>query len=70
MAEYNLLKAALAQKKLCNQTGILFAPQDGCCFFCGKNIYVESNTSEGYSVEYASKHVITGCPHCHKSFCD
>ena len=47
------------QQKYCKEKGIpMFAPIDGRCFKCGKQI---PDTNE--------KH-ITGCPHCCKSFCD
>ena len=65
--EHNIIKAILAQKKYCELTGSpRFAPQDGCCYKCGKNIY----NDEGYSVDYARKNLVTGCPHCKTSFVD
>lgn len=76
--EYNIIKAILAQKQYCKLTGSpKFAPQDGCCYKCGRNIYMcRINTdlgvtfTTGISVEEAGKHLITGCPHCHASFVD
>jgi len=41
-----------------------FAPTDGVCWNCGKQIYT------GISLEKASTQLITGCPHCHRSYCD
>ena len=35
-----------------------FAPADGKCFWCGMEI--EDN----------GKELLTGCPHCHTSWCD
>ena len=65
--EHNIIKAILAQKKYCTTWGYMqFAPQDGCCYRCGKNIYDD----EGYSVDLAGRHLVTGCPHCNASFVD
>lgn len=51
-----------------------FAPKSGCCWRCSRNIYAEATIngriSKGYSVERASKEMITGCPHCYASFVD
>lgn len=65
---YNVLEAALAQKNYCKRIGFAhpFAPESGNCYRCGQNIYDEN----GYSVELASRHLITGCPHCNTSFVD
>lgn len=43
-----------------------FAPPDGSCYRCHRNIYSEG----GISVERASKELITGCPSCHVSYVD
>ena len=54
------------QKKYCKDNKAPhFAPEDGFCYNCGKQIY-----ADGRSIEYASKNLITGCPHCHRSYCD
>lgn len=64
--------------------GIGFAPQDGICYNCHKQIYdnaivkqrnwktgeLEEVVSKGISVEKASTELTTGCPHCHRSFVD
>ena len=47
-----------------------FAPEDGFCWSCGNQIYASANGSRGESLEYASNELITGCPHCHRSYCD
>ena len=50
-----------------------FAPADGKCWNCGRNIYSpikNGKHTSGYSVERASTTLITGCPHCHRSYCD
>lgn len=36
------------------------------CYRCHRNIF----SPGGYSVEFASNHLITGCPFCHASYCD
>lgn len=54
------------------------------CYRCHQNIFLPngresigvrkgtetSETRIGYSVEYASSRLITGCPFCHASYCD
>lgn len=59
-----------------------FAPKDGRCYVCKKQIYadvevqrrnwktgeIETVTSQGISVEKASNELTTGCPHCYHSF--
>lgn len=54
-----------AQKKLCEDKCYpYFAPYDGQCFNCGNQIY------DKISFQRASTDLITGCPHCHRSYCD
>lgn len=53
-----------AQIKYCTEHSILFAPSDGICWNCGKQIY------DAITLEYASTQLVTGCPHCHRSFVD
>lgn len=43
-----------------------FAPSNGVCYRCIRQIYSEG----GISVEKASTELITGCPFCHSSFVD
>lgn len=64
--------------------GVGFAPTNGICYNCRKQIYdnvemkrrnyrtgdIEIFISKGISVEDASKKLTTGCPHCHRSFVD
>lgn len=60
-----------AQKKYCeDHQAPHFAPEDGFCWSCGNQIYAPANGYEGRDIDYASKELITGCPHCHKSYCD
>ena len=54
-----------AQRQYCKEHKYpMFAPNDGFCFSCGKQIYTRINS------EYAGKEHITGCPHCSRSYCD
>ena len=47
------------QKKYCDDRGLpMFAPDDGVCFFCRKQIRDRDD-----------KH-ITGCERCNRSYCD
>ena len=45
-----------------------FIDSDGNCDRCGRNIF--DRNFGGYSLEDASKKLITGCPFCRHSFCD
>lgn len=51
-----------------------FAPADGKCYKCKKPIYEQSEDAGGFkrgiSVEKAGSTLITGCPHCNRSYCD
>ena len=74
MAEFNVSKASKAQKELQTAKNYPdFAPSSGRCYSCNRNIYDEidhGTYKTGISVERASKELITGCPHCHRSYCD
>lgn len=64
-----------AQSNYCKENeDPLFAPQDGFCHSCGKQIYADyeehGSIDRGESLEYARNNLITGCPHCHRSYCD
>jgi hypothetical protein len=71
---FDVTLACKAQKKHCDNTGDPhFAPPDGGCYRCSRNIYKQIDRGSyktGISVERATKGVITGCPHCNYSFCD
>ena len=59
-----------AQRGYCEKMGAPhFAPPDGECWRCGKNIY-QSYERAGYTNETASTKLITGCPHCNISYCE
>lgn len=46
------------QKSYCDRNGVpMFAPMDGICWSC--NMEIPDNGDEH----------ITGCPHCHRSYC-
>ena len=65
---YDSIKARQAQKKYCEEHNLPhFAPESGVCWRCGNNIYYGQR---GISVEEAGSTLITGCPHCHWSYCE
>ena len=65
---YSVTEAIKAQEEYCKRNNVpFFAPQSGRCFSCGYNIFSEPY---GYTVEYAKKKLVTGCPHCMTSFVD
>jgi len=66
----NVRKAIADQKKYCQDNhDPLFAPEDGFCWSCGHQIYATVHGSYGYA-DRAANELITGCPHCHRSYCD
>ena len=79
---YDVQEAIKAHERLCRVVGYpQFAPYDGVCYRCHQNIYekhdaVDTETLKhgrpytGISVEEAGSKLITGCPHCNRSFCD
>ena len=71
---FNVIEARAAQMKHCEDKELPhFAPKSGNCWSCGKNIYQEidkGNYSTGITVEEAGRQLITGCPHCSRSYCD
>ena len=86
METFDRQKAIIAQRKLCEEKGYPhFAPENGVCWRCHKNIYDEIKEegrdwrtgkpngkfyTHGISVERAAKELVTGCPHCNRSYCD
>lgn len=74
MEHFNSSEAREAQDKYCDREGYPhFAPRDGKCWNCNKDIYTEQNHGRyktGISLEKAGTTLITGCPHCSWSFCD
>ena len=75
---YDIKKSIEAQDKYCEENGYPnFArtfTDKGDCFNCGRNIYMgyakDGHYLKGYTLEYAMGNLVTGCPHCHKSYCD
>ncbi len=70
---FNPTKAAKAQEAYCDQhEAPMFAPANGICYRCRRNIYLPSNGSHGavygITVEQAGSRLVTGCPHCNYSF--
>jgi hypothetical protein len=54
-------EACAAQAQLCSTKGLPhFAPYDGVCWSCRRQIYEELD----------GKSFVTGCPFCHRSYCD
>ena len=61
-------KAIAAQMIFCNKHNLpMFAPSNGICWRCRKNIY---EGEYGISVEKAGSMLITGCPYCHRTYVD
>ena len=70
-------EAAKAQEAYCDRNEVpMYAPANGICYRCGRNIYDpityrgHENKTYGISVEVASRSLITSCPHCNYSFVD
>ena len=53
------------EEKPQNRTG--FAPKNRVCYFCKKDI---TKGEKGITLEKLGDYIITGCPYCHRSFCD
>ena len=72
---FNKEKSIQAQRNYCKENKLPhFAPHDGRCWSCGKNIYEpftrQNGRISGVETERASSELITGCPHCNRSYCD
>lgn len=74
MSEFDKNKSIEAQKKYCKEKRYPhFAPSGGHCWSCGRNIYEPKENkygTTGITLEQASNQLVTGCPHCHRSYCD
>lgn len=58
-------EAIEAQKQYCDEhEAPFFAPLNGICWSCKKQIF------NIIPVETARSSLITGCPNCHRSYCD
>lgn len=68
--------AKVAQRKYQDEhNSPSFAPSSGVRWKCHQNIYSkivdkERGWETGISVEEAGRTLVTGCPHCHRSYCD
>jgi len=57
-----IIQKIKAQEEHCKKKQIpLFAPSDGICFSCGRQIYDKLNLKD-------CEELITGCPYCCYSF--
>jgi len=64
-------KCILAQKKLCEERKLPhFAPENGRCWSCNRNIYQNYDFNGSISKGNTGEKFITGCPHCNRSYCD
>ena len=84
MEAFNKNKAMESQKNFCKEKGMPhFAPErTGRCYNCNREIYEsftrkektwkgeEIEVTTGITVEVAASQLITGCPHCKRSYCD
>lgn len=73
--EFDTVLAKQAQKEYCKSNGYpMFAPNNGICYSCGRNIYhkvvYHSGNVGGISVKKAGSTLITGCPFCNRSYVD
>ncbi|HHT03564.1 MAG TPA: hypothetical protein GX005_04490 [Bacteroidales bacterium] len=82
---YDINKSITAQERYGIDNNLpQFAPGDGNCFSCKRNIYTKFEREErnrlskevtgiritGITLERASNELITGCPHCCRTYCD
>ena len=83
MDKFNVQESVRAQAEYCEIKGAPhFAPKNGVCWKCKSNIYekkdqvygkgtkFEQVLESGITVEKASSRLVTGCPHCNRSYCD
>lgn len=83
---FNVEESLKNQREIVKNGRPAFAPWNGVCYNCKKNIYTpifkklkndryeivpkeEACFVSGVSIE-ESKKLVTGCPHCHYSYCD
>lgn len=53
-----------AQENYCKAHSLRNWVNLGDCFSCHRNVF------DAYSVTYVANNQITGCPYCHRSFCE
>lgn len=77
--DYDTQKATEAQREFAiSKDAPIFPPLSGLCWNCSENIYLPKAVCRkgkvvGYSgitIKRAGEKLITGCPHCNKSFVD
>ena len=67
-----LYNAEIAKQRQ-NRHDVVFAPLDGKCWRCKKDIYElheHGDTYTGIDIETATERIVSGCPHCNYSFVD
>lgn len=65
--EQEIKQAIADQAARCREMGWPnFAPGDGFCYNCRKNIYQNYSNRTGWT----GKSAVTGCPHCNISYID
>lgn len=71
---FDVSKAIEAQREYTSENKYPhFAPPSGLCYKCRQQIYspIDKGTYiTGISVERAGSELVTGCPHCNRSYCD
>lgn len=76
---FNSKDAIEAQDRYCIEKKVpRFAPENGICWTCSRNIYVPAFSGVGtddvnvmgISVDQAKSSLVTGCPYCLASFCE
>ncbi|HHQ6537959.1 hypothetical protein J8631_00310 [Serratia fonticola] len=74
MKTFNSEVARQAQAKYCKEKQYPhFAPLDGICYRCKRDIYQQQTASArptGISVQEAGSKLICFCPHCNRSYDD
>jgi hypothetical protein len=64
-------KCAQKQKDVCSEKSYPhFAPSNGVCWKCNRNIYQNYEIDNRISDGETGEKFITGCPHCNRSYCD
>lgn len=61
---FDSIKAHMAQVKYCKDNHLPHFAPNRFCYRCNRDIYLK------ISVEKAGSRLITGCPYCHRTYCD
>lgn len=77
LSKQEIEEAVQKQLLFCKNHSLpMFAPNDGECYYCKKNIYqnyydqIEDEASYGIKIDEAGKRHITYCRHCSRTFLD